>query len=147
MRLEEHGPAQLRLNRQDGRIEALEMAGLEDAAVLFREYDQFVSLGSGGGKRLFDEQIQTRAKQRIRRRLMVHCGHRHGSGIDMQIRGEHFINGSEDRNGKFGRGIGRSGAIRFNSGDQGHAFPGRFKFAIDTKVIAAECSGTDNGYA
>lgn len=63
VRLEEHGAAKLRLNCQDGGIEAFEMAGLENALVLLGDRNQFARLRRGGGNRLFDEQIEPRLKQ------------------------------------------------------------------------------------
>ncbi len=59
MRLKKHGPPQLRLHGEHGRVEALEMPRLQDAFVLCGQVKQFVSLLDSGGEGFLDKQIET----------------------------------------------------------------------------------------
>ena len=63
VRLEEHGAAQLRLHGQHRGIEALQVAGLQDALAPLCARDQIVGLGKTGGQRLFNQQVEARIEQ------------------------------------------------------------------------------------
>ena len=77
---------------------------------------------------------------------MMHCGNCDRGGIKMEIRCEQFIDRGEDGQGEFLGRIGGTRGIRFHSSDKGNAFTRRFKFAVDTEMIAAECAGPDYRY-
>ena len=47
----------------------------------------------------------------------------------------------------FDCGFGGACGVRLDSRDQSNALAGGLKFAVDTKMIAAECAGADNGNA
>ena len=74
-------------------------------------------------------------------------GHRNRGSFDIQIRRKDFIDGSEDRNGKTGPGIGGARSVRFDSGNESNAFARILKLTIDTEVVAAERAGSNNGNA
>ena len=147
MSLKKHRSAQLGLNCKDCRIEALEMTGLENAIVGFGKGDEVVRFGCSGGEGLFDEEVETSAEQRRRHGMVIHRGDGYRRGVKMQIGSEQFIDGSKDGNGEFRGSIVGARRIRFNRGDESNAFSSRFEFPIDTKMIATECAGANNGYA
>jgi hypothetical protein len=68
-------------------------------------------------------------------------------GVNVKVGRKQLIDGCEDRNGEFGSRIRGAGGFRLNPGDQSDSLAGSFEFAIDTKVIAAECAGAYNGNA
>ena len=145
MRLKEHGPPQLCLHRQYRRIEAFQMAGLQDALVLTRDIEEFVGLRKRRRDWLFDKHIKTGVKQRRRCRVMVHCGNGNRSRVEIKIGSQQFFNGSENRDAEFLFCLGRVRGIRIDRRDKGNSLTGRFQFAIDTKVIAAEGAAADHG--
>ncbi|HKF47564.1 MAG TPA: hypothetical protein VKB38_09425 [Terracidiphilus sp.] len=57
MRLKEHGPAEARLDGEDGGVEALEVADLEDAVCAGGAGDEVVGFSEGGGDGFFDEDV------------------------------------------------------------------------------------------
>lgn len=147
MRLKEHGTAQLRLDREHRRVEALQMAGLEDAVVLLRKANEFVGLRERGGEGFLDEQVQTGFKEHRSGRMMEHGGHRNRGRVYAKIPSEQFFDRSKYRDGVICLGFRGTRSIRFDGGDKRDARPGRFKFTINAKVIAAEGAGSDDGNA
>lgn len=79
--------------------------------------------------------------------MVMHGGNGNGSGANLQISRKQFIDRSEDRDAVFLFSLGGTNRIRLDGGDESDAFAGRFQFAIDTKVIAAEGAGSDDGSA
>lgn len=57
---------------------------------------------------------------------------------------QQFIDGRIDRNRIPGLGFRRPRRIRFNSCDQSDPFTRQFQIAIDTKMIAAESTGSND---
>ncbi len=147
MGFKEHGAAQLRLDGEDGGIEALQMAGLQNALALFRALDQIVGLGERGGQRLFDQQVEAGIEQSRSYLMMVHGGNGDAGGVQMQIGRQQFVHGREDGDCVFGCRIGCAGAVRFDGCHQCNAEAGLLQFAVNTKVIAAKGPGSGYGYA
>jgi hypothetical protein len=145
MRLKKHGPPQLRLHCKHCRIEALEMPRLQDALVLYGQVKQFVSLLDRGGDRLFDKQIEPSTKQHGRHSVVMHSGNGNRRRIQVQIRRKQFLYRGEDGDcvGRFRFGSAR--VVWFHCCNQSDALAGGLKFAVDTKMIAAECAGADDG--
>lgn len=147
MRFKEHGAAQLGLDREDCRIEAFKMAGLQNAAVFFSEGEKVVGLGERSCDGLFDEDVEAGFEQCSGDAVMVGRGNGDAGGVEAQIGGEQLVNGGEDRDAVFAGGFGGAGRVRLDSGDQGDRQAGRFEFTINTNVIAAESAGSGNGDA
>ena len=147
MRLKEHGAAQLGLDGEDGGIETLKMAGLQDAAVLFGESEKIVGLGKRGRDRLFDEDVESRLEQGSGDSVVVGRGNSDTGCIEMKTSGEQRIDGGVDGDAVFVGGFGGAGRVRLEGGDQRDGQTGSFEFAIDTKMIAAESAGSGNGDA
>jgi hypothetical protein len=67
------------------------------------------------------------------------------SRVNFEIGGEQFLDGREDRNCVFGRGIGGAGRVRLDGCNQGDSQPRRFQITVDTEMVAAKCAGSGNG--
>jgi hypothetical protein len=147
MRLKEHGPAQLGLHGEHGGVEALEVSGLENALLLFGESDEIVGFGQRGGQGLFDEKIEARVEQRGGDRVVMDRGHGNTGGVEMKVGHKHFVCCGKDRDGVVRGGLGCARGVGLNGGDQRDRLPGRFKLAIDTKMVAAEGARAGNGDA
>lgn len=147
MGLEKHGAAQLGLDSEDGGVEALKMAGLEDAAALFSASNQVVGLGECRGERFFDEKIDASIEQGRGDGVVVNGGNGDGGGVEMKVGGEERTNAGEDGDGVFFSGFGGAGRVRIYGGHESNTEASRFQFAIDTKVIAAKSAGAGNGNA
>lgn len=143
----EHGTAKLRLNGQNGRIEAFEVTGLENAIVLFGNRDQFVGLRRGSREGLFDEQVETGFEQYRCNGVMLRSWNGYSCGVELEIGGEQFFDGGEDRDCIFGFGFRGAGRIGFDGRNESGALIGRFEFAVDTKMIASERPGSNYGNA
>jgi len=126
MRLKKHGTSQLRLHRQHGGVEALKMAGLQDAFFLagFDDAEEVVGFSEGGGERLFDEQVEARLKQRRGYRVVVNGGDGDGGGVDLEVGGKKLVDGGEDGDGVFRSGVGSAARVRLDCGDEGYAVTG-----------------------
>src|SRR5260370_17431873 len=68
--------------RGHGRIEALQMPGLHDAAILTAQLENTVSIGEARGQRLLNQQIDTRSQQRLRSGSMMHRRHTDRSSVE-----------------------------------------------------------------
>jgi hypothetical protein len=75
------------------------------------------------------------------------CGDGDGGCVEMQICAEQFFDGIEDGDRKFRSCLRGARAVGLDSGDKGHTLAGSLQIAVDTKMIAAECAGANNGYA
>jgi hypothetical protein len=152
MSLKEHGAAKARLDGEDGWVEALQVAGLEDEVALIGKADEVVRVGEVGGEGLFDEEVDAGIKQGGGHGVVMDGGNGNCCGVDFEAGREELFRGGEDRNGVFGGGVGGTGGIWFDGGDQSDAEAGGFKLAIDPEVVAAESAGagygdTQNGFA
>jgi hypothetical protein len=76
---------------------------------------------------------------------MMHRGDSNRSRIRAKIGSEQFVDRSEDWDAEFFFGLGRACRIRIDGCDESNSLAGRFQFAIDTKVIAAERAATNYG--
>jgi hypothetical protein len=137
----------MRLDGENGRIESLKMAGLQDARFFFGFADQVVGLVEAGRERLFNEEIEAGLKQRGRDRVMLHGGHRDAGGVDVKLRGEQFFGSGKDGNGELCGCFLRTARIGLDGGDQSHAEAGGLKLAQDAQMIAAKCAGARDGNA
>lgn len=147
MRLKKHGASQLRLDGEHGWVEALEMTGLKDALLLFGERDEFISFGECGREWFLDEHIEAGFEQCAGYCVMLHGGHGDAGGIEVQVGAEQFFCRSEDGNGVLCRRLRGSRGIRLNGRYEGYGNPGRFKLAIDTKMVAAKGARAGNSDA
>jgi hypothetical protein len=91
VRLKEHGPPDFWLDGKDGGVEALEMAGLQDATAFFSAGDEIVSFRKAGGERLFNEEIESGVEQRGGHLVMMYGGHGDGCGVEVEIGGEQLL--------------------------------------------------------
>lgn len=79
--------------------------------------------------------------------MMLQSRNRNRCRIEFQICCQQFFDGCKNRNGVFGFGFGSARCVRLNRRDQGDPLVGGFKLTIDTKMIAAESSGSNYGNA
>jgi len=77
--------------------------------------------------------------------MVMHGGDCDGRRIEVEIRREQLVNRLEygDSEGRFR--LGGACPVRFHCSNQSDALSGGLKFAVDTKMVAAECAGADNG--
>jgi hypothetical protein len=145
--LEEHGTAELRLNGEDGGVEALEVTGLQDAGVFGGKSEEVVGLGEGCGQGLFDQEVEAGAEQGRGDGVVVNRGHGYGGRVNVKIGGKQFIGCGKDGDAVPGGVIGGAGWVRLNGCDEGDTFAGRFKLAVDAEVILAKGAGSGHGNA
>jgi hypothetical protein len=141
MRLKEHGATQLGLHGKHGGVETLKMAGLQNAAFLFGKRHKFVGLREGRREWLFNEQMEPGIQKGARYCVVMDSGNGNGSGVEMKISREKFVERGEDGNDKSRLRFSGTGRIGLNGRNQGDSLTGGFKLAIDAKVIAAKCAG------
>ena len=79
--------------------------------------------------------------------MMRGRGDGYGCRMDAEVGCEHLVDGRKDRDGEAGLDVCGARRIWFDSGNKLDCLAGSFQFAIDTKVIAAECSGSHHGNA
>lgn len=144
--LKEHGLEEMPTSGSDGGVEALEMSGLDDAIVLAAEFEDAVGIGEALGYWLLDEEVDT-------------CGEEWGSRVGVMGGGdadrgrvelcgcERRFDGREDGDVEFLCGFGCYGWVNVDQSGELDGLAGLFEFAIDAEVIAAEGSGSDDGYA
>ena len=147
MCLKEHRSANVLLHGENGGIEALEMPRLQDSLVLGSERDHLVGLGDGGGKRFLNQQVEPGTEQGRGDSMVMDGGDRNRCGMDAEVGRKHLVDGRKDRDGEAGLDVCGARRIWFDSGNKLDCLAGSFQFAIDTKVIAAECSGSHHGNA
>ena len=145
VRLKKHGPPDFWLDGKDGGIEALEMAGLQDALAFLRAGDEIVGLRKAGGERLFDEEIESGIEQCRGHCMMMNRGHGDGCSVEVKVGGEQLLDGGEDRDRVFGFGVGGSSGVGIDGGYESNTETGGFKFAIDAQMVASKGAGTGNG--
>jgi hypothetical protein len=75
----------------------------------------------------------------------MHGGNCDGRRVDMQIRCKQLVDRGEYGDCIAGFCFGSACAVRFHCGNQNDTLTGSLKFAVDTKMIAAECAGADDG--
>jgi len=95
VRLEEHGVVEGSEGRGDGRIEALEVADGDDAALRLGESQDMVCLGEGGGEGLFDEDVDACGEKLLGNRSVMAGGDADGRGVERQVGGEQLGDGGE----------------------------------------------------
>ena len=86
--LKKHGAAELGLDGEDGGVEALQMSGLEDSAVLFGEADEVVGFGEGGGEGLFDKEVEAGFEERGGYSMVLDGGDGDGGCVELEVGGE-----------------------------------------------------------
>jgi hypothetical protein len=109
VRLKEHGTAQFGLDGKDGGVEALEVAGLQDATAFVGSADEVVGLGESGDEWLFDEQVEAGIEEGRGYRVVMDCGNGDGGRMKAEICAEQFVDRGEDGNGEFGGSFGGAG--------------------------------------
>jgi hypothetical protein len=145
MCLKEHRAANARFDGQHGGVEAFQMAGLQNAAVTLGARNQVVSLSEGRSKRLFNEKIKARVEQLRRHGVVMHGWHSDTRRIEVEIGGEQFVDGIEDRNTVLRGRVLRALRIGLNSSNQHDAEAGSLQFAKYTKMVAPEGTRAGNG--
>jgi hypothetical protein len=78
---------------------------------------------------------------------MMHRGDGDGGCVEVEIGGQQFVDGGENGNCVFGRGIGGAGCVRLDGGDEGNAEPRGFQFAVNAEMVFAEGSVSGDGNA
>jgi hypothetical protein len=82
VRLKEHGPVEQRLNGEDGGVESLKVADLQDAAMLLRNGDEIVGFRSVSRDGLFNEEINLSLQQWSGDCVVLRSGNTNGCRID-----------------------------------------------------------------
>src|SRR5690348_3645972 len=138
MRLKEHGRVDAGLGGGDGRVEALEVARLQDARALCCEIDELRRLVGGGGEGLLDEQIESGVEELLGDFEVRRCGRADRGGVEAEVaaaaRGEGFGDGREDRDAPFASS--GAGARRIGLDDGGETNGGAVALerAVDTEM-------------
>jgi hypothetical protein len=149
MGLEEHGAGELGLDGEDGGVEALKVADLEDAVVPGGEGDEGVGFREGGGDGLFDEAVDAGLKKLRRGVVVMDGGNGDGGGVEAEIGAEGGFYCWEDGDGVLGGyGLGAGGVV-LNGGGEGDVGAGGIlgELVVDAKVVGAEGSGSGYGDA
>ena len=144
MRLKEHRTTQAGFCGEDGGVEALQMARLQNLFLLFGESDQVVGFGQCCRKRLFDEQVDMSIEQCRGDAVVVHCGHGNGGRIDLNIGLKQIIERRKDGDAILRVRFRGACGVGLKRGDKLDACSGQFELAVDAKVIAAEGSTAGN---
>ena len=159
MGLKEHGTGEALQGSCDGGVEAFKVAGGKDAAEAFGLSDEQVSLKQGGGKRFFDEHVETGGEQLFSDRGVGDGGNADGGGVKAESCGEEIVDRGEGwdvkADGGFGAGVGigvddcgepdeQGLLLRFEDrGCEVVRGAGR-EIGEDAEVVAAERTGTDD---
>ena len=122
MRLEKHGVVQDRFGGRDRGIEALQMPGLQNAAVLGGNLDEAIGLLDAGRDRLLHQNVHVGRQQSFRHfevggRWRTHRCRRKGHFISGS-RGEAFSDGGENRRSPIGRSAAGPDQVRLHDGRQ-----------------------------
>jgi hypothetical protein len=136
--LKKHGAAELGLDGEDGGVEALQMSGLEDSAVLFGEADEVVGFGEGGGEGLFDKEVEAGFEERGGYSMVLDGGDGDGGCVELEVGGEQGGDVGEDGDSVLGSGLGGPGGVGVDGGSEGDGLAGILQFTIDAEVVAAK---------
>jgi hypothetical protein len=144
VRFKKHGASEALGNGQHSRIEALKVTRLDEAAGSFRTGDEIVCLGDICGQRFFNQHVDARVEQLRSDRVMMDRGNGHAGRIEIEIGGQEPFNRRKDGNLVLLGGFLGASRIWFDRRDKRNAFTGRFQFAVDAEMIAAECACARN---
>jgi len=147
MRLKEHGALETRGDRKHRGIEALEVAGLNDKLSAFGAGNEVVGLGEICGQGLFDEQVDAGIEEPHGDGVMMDGRHGDAGSIEIEIGGEEFFDGGKDRDLVLRGCFPGASRIGLDGGNKRDALTGRFQFAIDAEMVAAECARAGDGDA
>jgi hypothetical protein len=146
VRLKKHGPRELLSDGKHRRIEAFKVAGLDDA-VFFCPLDEIIGLLKIRGQRFFNQQVDAGVEKLGGDGVMMHGGHGHAGGVEIEIGSQELFDGGKNRNLVLCRSFVGACRIGLDGRNKGYAFSGQFQFAIDAEMIAAECARAGNGNA
>ena len=147
MGLKEHGAAEPGLDGEHGGIEALEMAGLQDAPALFGAGYEVFGFGQARGQRLLDQQVEARGEERGSDGMVMNRGNGDGGCMEGEAGGEELVNRRKDRDCVLRGGFCGAGGVRLDDGCQSHTGASRLQLAVDAEMIAAKGSGPGHGDA
>ena len=133
---------------RDRRVEALEVPGLEETAVVRGERDELVGFGEGGGEWFFNQQIEPGGEQGSGGGRHVRpWGTQRLAASSARARGQQIGDRREGRDAKLrGGGFARRGD-GVDDGGELHGFAGTFELTPHPQVVAAERAGADDGDA
>ena len=143
--LKKHGTAEIGLDGEDGGIETLQMAGLEDAVAIRGSGKQVVGFGQRCGEGLFDQQVEAGFEQRRGYGVVMDGGNGNSGGVEAEIGGEQCRHVWKNGEVVFGGGFGGAGGVGLDGGDQGATLPGGLKLTVDAEMVAAKCAGAGDG--
>ena len=147
MGFKEHGTAKLGFDGEDRWVEALEVAGLEDSAVLFGECDQVVGFGQRGGQGLFYEHVEAGFKQRRGYIVVVDGGDGDRGCVELEVGGEQGGDVGKDGDVVLGGGIGGAGGVGLDGSYQSYGLTGVLQLTVDAEVVAAKGARAAHGNA
>jgi hypothetical protein len=147
MCLKKHGALETWGDGENGGVEALKVAGLDDATGIFGTNDEVVGLGEICGQGLFDEQVDAGVEEQSGDGVMMDGRHGHAGRIEIEIGGEEFFDRGKDRDLVLRGCFPGASRIGLDGGNKRDTFTGRFQFAIDTEMVAAECARSGDGNA
>ena len=157
MCLEEHGPGEAWERGCHGRVEALEVAGGQDAASLSGQGDEPVGFGERGGERFFDEDVEISLEE-LRGDLSVsEGGNGDGGGVKPEVSGEQVVDGGEGGDAVESDGVCALSRVGVDGGGEmdrpkralfrrGCRRRWGFEVAEDTEMVAAEGACADDRY-
>jgi hypothetical protein len=147
MGLEEHGLVKVLAGGGDGGVEALEVAGLDDAVVLRCEFEDAIRVGEAGREGFFDEKVYACGEEGLGCGGVVDGGDADGGGMERACGGEGFLDGWECGDVEVLRGLGEGCGVGVDDGGELNGLAGLLEFAVDAEVVSAEGSGSDDGDA
>jgi hypothetical protein len=128
-----------------GRIEPLEMPGLDDAAMDASQLQNPVSIRQIGSQRLFNQQIDAGNQQRLRCRSMMNGRHADRSNIKPADSAQARRDAVEASDTELSGCFRRDSRILIDDRDKLKLVAGILKLAIDAKMIAPEGPSSNNG--
>lgn len=82
MGLKEHGPLEARLHGENGGVEALQVAHLQDALVQFGATNQVVGFVQAGGDGFFHQDVEAGFKELCSNGMMLHGRNGDRNGVE-----------------------------------------------------------------
>lgn len=146
MRLEKHGVVEDRPNGKDRGIEAFEVAGLKNTAMLPGGIDETSGLVDAGGDGFLNDEVDAGGEQGLADLEVERGWCTDGGGGEIHLvagtSGQAFFDRGKDRRAPVGGGGTGAKQVGLDHGCEtdGHTF--LFEGAVDAQVIAAEYTGS-----
>ena len=143
---EKHGLGDERGGGANCWIESFEMTDLADATQALGEANQFIGFRERCGKRLFDQDVDTRFHQGSRSFKVPDRGHRDRRRLDLAVGSNQLFDGTESAAAEFaGDGVGSS-RVGIDDAHQADRLSLLRQLVIDAGVVVSKCAHANHGY-